>query len=297
MSLTIEPTQGNLKHFKLEADLYRAVDQDEFELYYQPIIELRTGRMTGMEALIRWNHPTLGMISPADFIPLANDTGLIIPIGNWVLETACVQASKWHREFEREDDLSITVNISGRQFQSATLIDSVATALVDAGLDAHNLILEITETTMLQNSVNTLAKLEALKEIGVRLAIDDFGTGYSSLSYLIRFPLDILKIDKSVIDKVCEGREAASIARGMITMGNTLRLNTVAEGIESAEQAYALRDLGCEMAQGYHFAKPMSATQMEQFLHRASNSIEPGSDTSRAIQLTTVDTAIFSPIS
>ena len=277
---------------ELENDLRGALEKGEFELHYQPIIGLRSGQITGMEALIRWNHPTRGLISPADFLPLANETGLIIPIGDWVVETACAQAIAWQREFKRKDDLSITVNISGRQFQCASLADSVAIAIERAGLKAENLILEITEKTMLQNSVNTQAKLEALKEIGVRIAIDDFGTGYSSLSYLIRFPLDVLKIDKSFIDRVCEEREAMAVTRGIITMGHTLRLNTIAEGVESAEQAEALRVLGCEMAQGFHFARPMSVTQMDEFLRRSIESCKPKANLSEALQLATVEPAL-----
>jgi EAL domain-containing protein (putative c-di-GMP-specific phosphodiesterase class I) len=249
-----------------------------------------------MEALIRWNHPVFGLIAPADFLPPANETGLIIPIGNWVLETACAQASEWQREFGREQNLSITVNISGRQFQSRSLIDSVKAALDNASLDAGDLILEITENTMLQNSVNTLAKLEALKEIGVLFAIDDFGTGYSSLSYLIRFPLDLLKIDKSFIDKICDGREAAAVACGLIAMGNALRLTTIAEGIESAEQAAVLLDLGCEMGQGYHFARPMPAAQMENFL-RCIGPRKPAGSPSRAFPPKSIGPSIFSTVS
>lgn len=259
-----------LKRVELEADMQRGVDMKEFELHYQPIIDLESKEMIGMEALVRWNHPELGMIPPADFISVAEETGLIVPLGEWILMEACGRAREWQIKLGRE--FSITVNISSRQFRGDSLIDLVDNAITRAGLNPSNLILEITESTMLQNTDDTQSKLERLKKIGVRLAIDDFGTGYSSLSYLQRFPLDILKIDKSFIDRVCQGKEGAAVARAIITMGDTLHLKTIAEGIESPEQSVELKKLGCEMGQGFHFARPLNCDQMELFLAGADMS-------------------------
>ena len=257
-----------VERIEIENDLRRAVERQEFALHYQPIIELQTGRMTGMEALARWEHPTRGIISPMEFIPVAEETGLIIPLGRWVLETACRQARIWQNEYFGEEPFAITVNLSGRQFQQASLIETIKTALKKSGLPPACLVLEITESMMLQNTEATILKLHEIKDLGVRLAIDDFGTGYSALSYLQRFPVDILKIDKSFVDKISSGREGAAVARAIITMSDTLNLKTVAEGIEKIEQKEVLQNLGCELGQGYHFARPLDAEAMDEFLSR-----------------------------
>lgn len=259
-----------LKRVRLEADMRYGINHKEFEVFYQPIVELHSEQIIGMEALVRWNHPKTGLISPADFIPLAEETGLIVPLGQWILEQACMQAAKWQTEFGFGQRLSITVNIAGRQFQEENLWQTVEAALANSGLPPNSLILEITESTMLLNTETTIKKLTALKNLGIRLAIDDFGTGYSSLSYLQRFPVDILKIDKSFVDKISLSKEGAAVTRAIITMSDTLHLTTIAEGVESPVQQNELKNLGCEMGQGFHFAKPLRSADMSEFLRRAT---------------------------
>ena len=258
-----------MKRIELETDLRAAIEKKEFTLHYQPIIDLQSGRMTGMEALVRWNHPKRGQIQPMEFIPTAEETNLIIPLGRWILEEACMQARQWQNQYDCETTLSITVNLSSRQFKDNSLIETVTGALSKSGLPPESLILEITENTMLENSEATGKKFHELRDLGIRLAIDDFGTGYSSLSYLQRFPIDILKIDKSFIDKINDSREGAAVARAIITMGDTLRLKTIAEGIETGEQITKLQNLGCELGQGFLFAKPLDKHDMNTFLSKA----------------------------
>jgi EAL domain-containing protein (putative c-di-GMP-specific phosphodiesterase class I) len=204
------------------------------------------------------------------FIPLAEETNLIVPLGGWVLREACRQVQEWREKFASEKDFSVTVNISIRQFQQKELVDIVSRALLGSGLPARSLILEITESFMMQDTEATIAKLQRLKDLGVRLAIDDFGTGYSSLSYLQRFPVDILKIDKSFVDKLGQGSEGNAVARAIIMMGDSLNLKTIAEGIETPDQIGELQSLGCGAGQGYHFAKPLDQTDMAKFLAERS---------------------------
>lgn len=258
-----------VKRVQLETDMRTALDRREFEVFYQPIVDLSSETIMGMEALIRWNHPQKGLVPPQEFIPVAEESGLIIHLGRWVLEESCKQAAIWQAAFKHIDRLSITVNIASRQFQDDDLVDMVKTALAKSGLPANCLILEITESTMLKNTDATIKKLDELKSVGIRLAIDDFGTGYSSLSYLQRFPVDILKIDKSFIDKVALGKEGSAVARAIITMSDTLHLRTIAEGIENLGQQTELQNLGCELGQGFHFAKPLPAADMNEFLMRS----------------------------
>jgi diguanylate cyclase (GGDEF)-like protein/PAS domain S-box-containing protein len=259
-----------IKRIRLESDLRSAVENREFEIYYQPILDLGSEQTVGMEALLRWNHPEHGLILPRDFIPLADETGLIIPLGRWILEEACMQARTWQTLHGYGEELSVTVNVAGRQFQDDSLEDIVRQALVKSNLPPKSLVLEITESTMLADTESTMKKLEKLKKLGVRFAIDDFGTGYSSLSYLQRFQVDILKIDKSFIDKIAMTKEGAAVVKAIITMSETLNLMTIAEGIESADQQIELRQLGCELGQGYHFAKPLRVPDMNEFLGRSS---------------------------
>jgi len=259
-----------LKRVQLEADMRVGIDRQEFEVFYQPIIDLHSEKIMGMEALIRWNHPKHGLMPPSDFIPLAEDTNLIVPLGQWILEEACRQAREWQTNYGYGESLSITVNIASRQFQEDSLVTLVKDAMDKAGLPPESLILEITENTMLLNTDATIRKLTELKALGVRLAIDDFGTGYSSLSYLQRFPVDILKIDKTFIDKISEGKEGAAVAKAIITMSDTLQLRTIAEGIESVGQQTELQHLGCELGQGFYFAKPLRSADMREFLRMAS---------------------------
>lgn len=271
-----------IKRSEIETDLRAALSNCEFEMAYQPILELGSDKIKAMEALLRWNHPRGLAIGPDEFIPIAEATGLMEPLGRWILEQSCAQAAHWNREFERLGPLSIAINLSSRQFLDDGLLGAVKLALKSSGLDPHNLILEITEGTMLTDTNKTLSKLRQLRDLGVRLAIDDFGTGYSSLSYLHKFPIDILKIDKSFIDKINNGREGAAMARAIISMSDTLHLETIAEGIEHPEQITALRDLGCEMGQGYHFARPLAANKMSSFLRERLTGSKTNDDERRS---------------
>jgi diguanylate cyclase (GGDEF)-like protein len=257
-----------VERLALEADLRAAVDRGEFSVAYQPIVGLAAGDVVGVEALIRWTHAGRGAIAPGEFIPLAEETGLIVPIGRWILRTACRQAAAWHAERGGEA-LTMTVNVSGRQLEDAGFRDDVAAAIADSGIVPSSLVLELTESTIAQNPDTTRERLLALKALGVRLAIDDFGTGYSSLSYLQQFPIDVLKIDKTFVDNVTRGGSHAALARTIVALADALSVNCVAEGVEESEQRACLRELGCALGQGYHFARPMSADAVGQLLGRA----------------------------
>lgn len=256
-----------MERIELEEDLRRGIEEREFTIHYQPILDLQSNKLVGMEALVRWLHPRYGLIGPLKFIPLAEETNLIVPLGKWILGEACRQVQSWRNEHRDNVDISVTVNISIRQFQQPELVDTVRKALEDSGLPPNSLILEITESFMMQDTEATIEKLQDLKDLGVRLAIDDFGTGYSSLSYLQRFPVDILKIDKSFIDKLGSGSEGNAVAKAIIMMGESLKLKTIAEGIEHAHQIVELQDLGCEAGQGFHFARPLAKEAMDDFLN------------------------------
>jgi len=258
-----------LRSMELEAELRRAVDRGEFVLRYQPIVALSDQRVTGVEALVRWQHPERGLIPPLDFIPLAEETGLILPIDRWVLHEACRQASRWNTRRRAGQPLTISVNLSARQFAHADLPEVVAGALASTGLAPARLVLEITESLLLRDTAATMSRLAQLSALGVRLAMDDFGTGYSSLAYLRRFPVDILKIDKSFVDEIATGPDASAVARAIVHLGQVLRLTTVAEGIEAADQLGELVASGCELGQGYYFAKPLESGEIEDLLTAA----------------------------
>lgn len=258
-----------MERIELEDDLRRGIDHQEFVIHYQPILDLNSNKLLGMEALVRWVHPKYGLLSPMKFIPLAEETNLIVPLGDWILSEACRQVQDWRNIYAELKDVSVTVNISIRQFQQKELVDIVSKALITSGLPSSCLILEITESFMMQDTEATIIKLQLLKDLGVRLAIDDFGTGYSSLSYLQRFPIDILKIDKSFVDKLGQGSEGNAVAKAIIMMGDSLNLKTIAEGIETPGQIGELQSLGCEAGQGFHFAKPLRKKDMEEFLNSA----------------------------
>ena len=245
----------------VETRLRRALDRGEFLLHYQPIVDLERGRISGMEALLRWQHPDLGLVAPADFIPVLEETGLIVPVGEWVLHTACSQARRW-QEAGLDWPLRMAVNLSGRQFRDVSLVRSVDQVLKDTGMNPKNLELEITESVLMHSHDGSEEVLDLLHARGVRLAIDDFGTGYSSLSYLKRFPLHALKIDRSFVRDVATDAEDASIVRATIAMARSLKLDVVAEGLESPEQLKVVRDAGCQEAQGYYFAHPLPADQI-----------------------------------
>ncbi|MFF5296996.1 putative bifunctional diguanylate cyclase/phosphodiesterase [Paractinoplanes globisporus] len=249
----------------LEADLRRAVVRHEFELRYQPIVHLTTGDITGVEALIRWQHPTRGVVPPADFIPLAEETGLIVPIGEWVLREATQRVSEWNKRRPGRP-LTVSVNISAVQLEQCVLPQVVQSALDASGLPADRLILELTESLLVDHRTATLRRLEAIKALGVRLAIDDFGTGYSSLAYLRRFPVDIIKIDKSFVDDVVDEPTAAALTHGIIQLGRALQLSTIAEGIEHAGQLSSLAGGNCELGQGYYFAEPLTQSALDDLL-------------------------------
>jgi diguanylate cyclase (GGDEF)-like protein len=255
-----------MERIELEADLRRGIEENEFTIHYQPIIDLQSRGIMGMEALVRWLHPKFGLLSPMTFIPLAEETNLIVPLGEWIICEACRQMQDWRTQHPGLNDISLTVNISIRQFMQIELVDIVSRALESSGLPPRCLILEITESFMMQDTEATILKLHELKKLGIRLAIDDFGTGYSSLSYLQRFPIDILKIDKSFVDKLGQGSEGNAVARAIIMMGDSLNLKTIAEGIEHNDQIAALQDLGCEAGQGFHFAKPLTKEDMDDYL-------------------------------
>jgi diguanylate cyclase (GGDEF)-like protein/PAS domain S-box-containing protein len=239
---------------QLKADLSHAIDTGQLTLYYQPVIDMHTREMVGTEALLRWFHPVRGTVSPAEFIPLAEESDLIVEIGNWVLDEACRQAIGFQRSDPALADSSMTVNLSGRQLGDPRLVQKVADALDASGLRPDRLVLEITETALMTDVEASIDILTALKELGVRLAIDDFGTGYSSLSYLKAFPLDILKIDRSFVDGVELGEEEAALASAVVKLAQTLNLATVAEGVETPAQARTLLDIGCRLAQGFLYS-------------------------------------------
>ncbi|MDI6100477.1 EAL domain-containing protein [Actinoplanes sp. NEAU-A12] len=254
------------RHLEMEADLRRAVLRHEFELRFQPIVRLRTGEISGLEALVRWQHPERGMIPPLDFIPLAEETGMIVPIGEWVLREACREAAQWNAQRDPASPLSVSVNLSAVQLDRPDLPEVVGKALADSGLPARCLIIELTESLLVDHRQETLGRLEAIKALGVRLAIDDFGTGYSSLAYLRRFPVDIIKIDKSFVDDVGDVPAAAALTLGIIQLGQALQLSTVAEGIEDAGQLSELTGGNCELGQGYYFAEPLTSEAMQELL-------------------------------
>jgi diguanylate cyclase (GGDEF)-like protein len=249
----------------LEAHLRRALARGELDLHYQPKQAIAGGAITGMEALLRWRHAELGMVAPVRFIPIAEETGLIVPIGEWVLRTACIHAAALRRDAGIEHP-RVAVNLSARQFADQSLVPLVASVLTASGLQADCLELEITESLVMQNPEQAARLLAQLKEMGVQLAMDDFGTGYSSLAYLKRFPVDSIKIDRSFIQGLPGDEEDATITQAVIAMAHSLRLRTIAEGVETAEQLAFLERLGCDEIQGYYFSKPLPFGELQQFL-------------------------------
>lgn len=248
----------------LETSLHRAIRQQEFLLYYQPRVDLRTGRISGVEALVRWNHPEMGLVSPARFIPLAEETGLIVPIGEWVLRTACAQNKAWQEA--GLPPLRMAVNLSARQFRQENLIQMVADVLAETGLDPRWLELELTESLLMERAEQSVSILRSLADMGIDIAVDDFGTGYSSLGYLKRFPITNLKIDQSFIRDIASDPDDAILVRTIITMAHGLGMKTVGEGVESLEQVDFLCRHGCEEVQGYYFSRPLTAEGCEELL-------------------------------
>ena len=259
---------GVVERLALKADLQRALEHEEFVLHYQPIVQLDGARIVGMEALVRWQHPERGLLAPDQFIPLAEETGLIRSMGEWVLREACSRMRAWQIALGRE--LTLTVNLSPRQVSEPTLVQEVAAALGESGLPPGSLVLEITESVLMGDTETTTGKLGRLQGLGVRLAIDDFGTGYSSLEYLKRLPIDMIKVAKPFVDDVTRGREQSDLAEAIIRLGDTFGLETVAEGIEHPEQALLLRELGCPLGQGFFFSVPLRVAEAEAALAGAA---------------------------
>jgi EAL domain-containing protein (putative c-di-GMP-specific phosphodiesterase class I) len=271
---------------RLKAELIRALERGEFTVHYQPSVELATGRLAGVEALVRWQHPERGLVPPLEFVPMAEQTGLIVPLGRFVLREACRQLRAWHDLYPAHRPMTVSVNLSARELDEPGLVESVRAALTDAGLDPAHLVLEITESLLLVDLPRTVRILAELRALGVRLAVDDFGTGYSSLAYLENLPVDILKIDKSFVDRIGEPGQAGAgagdpterqqpvMVSAISQLGHALRLQLVAEGIELPEQVATLRGLACHYGQGYYFARPLAPDGLADLLRRQTD--EPG---------------------
>ena len=259
---------GTLERLELESELRHALERGQFHLEYQPQLDLASGAVVGMEALLRWQHPQLGRVPPASFIGLAEEMGLIIPIGDWVLRTACAQARAW--QLAGHGPLRLAVNLSARQFKQKNLLHAVAQALADTGFDAACLELELTESMVMHDVEQATAIMAKLKALGVQLSIDDFGTGYSSLAYLRHFPIDVLKIDKTFVSDITHSMDDAAIVRAIISLAHSLRLKVIAEGVETEQQLAFLRRHGCDQMQGYLFSRPLAAPAFETLLLEGS---------------------------
>ncbi|HYY43056.1 MAG TPA: bifunctional diguanylate cyclase/phosphodiesterase, partial [Pyrinomonadaceae bacterium] len=251
---------------QLETDMRHALERNEFFVHYQPIVALDDFKLRGFEALVRWQHPERGYISPGEFIPIAEETGLIIPLGEWVLREACAQMERWQKIFPADPPLVISVNLSSKQFIQQDLIKQVAGIIEETNIDPKGLKLEITESMVMDNVEQATEMLRQLRALGLKLSIDDFGTGYSSLSYLHRFPVDTLKIDRSFVTRMTDNNENLEIVRTIVTLAQTLGMDVVAEGVETNEQLSMLHTLGCENGQGYFFSKPVDAKGAEKII-------------------------------
>ncbi len=279
-----------IERLDMETDMRRAIEKGEFRVHFQPILRISDGSVAELEALVRWEHPTRGMISPAMFIPLAEETGLIVPLGTWVMRESCRQLVRWHEEFPALKSMGISVNLSGRQLVDSGLVDSVQRVIRETGLDSRLIKLEITESIMMQDIPLTILRLRELYELGVRLAVDDFGTGYSSLCYLNDFPVDTLKIDRAFVQRLGQQPEDQAIVEAIITLGKNLSMHVTSEGIETDEQLQILRDLQCDLGQGFLFSKPLDVLRMDKYLASAASEIEEqspnrrGSDTRKLLR-------------
>ena len=256
-----------VERLALERDLRHGLERGEFQIYYQPVLDVRTRRPVEVEALVRWHHPERGLISPGEFIPIAEETGLIVPLGHWVLAEACRQLAAWRTAFPDCAPSAVSVNLSARQFRHPSLTADIAQILAETGLPPASLKLEITESVMMDDTASTLEALRDLKQLGVQLAVDDFGTGYSSLSYLKRFPTDAMKIDRSFARGLDQSREDQALVEAMIAAANALRLQVTVEGVETEEQLEFLERVGCDLVQGFLFAPPMPPDEVARFLH------------------------------
>ncbi|WP_166177357.1 putative bifunctional diguanylate cyclase/phosphodiesterase [Rubrobacter tropicus] len=261
--------QRALGRLELENDLRRAVEEDEFAVHYQPIVNLQTGELWGMEALVRWDHPERGLLDPDEFVPVAEESGLVVPMGELVLEEACRRAVVWQRELPRTPPLAVSVNLSGRQLRRPDLQDVIRRALEESGLSASSLGLDITETVYIGAMDANTAALDRIKALGVRVSLDDFGSGYSSLSYLKRLPADILKVDKSFTKGLGLEAEDTAIVQTVVDLAHILGMEVVAEGVEVDVQETLLREMGCDFGQGYHFSRPLPPEGALEFLNSA----------------------------
>ncbi|MBW4521417.1 MAG: EAL domain-containing protein [Scytolyngbya sp. HA4215-MV1] len=258
-----------VQRLQLETDLRRAIEQREFQLYYQAIVDLSTNQIAGFEALIRWHHPERGMVSPLEFIPVAEETGMILPLGQWIFQEACRQIKTLQEQFPNHPPLMISINLSGKQFAQPNLVEFIEQTLAETELAGHCVKLEITESVAMHDVDNTIALLHRLKALDLQLSIDDFGTGYSSLSYLHRFPIDTLKVDRSFVSRMVEDNDHAAIVQTIVTLGHALKLDLVAEGIETIEQQAKLQTIHCEYGQGYLFSKPVDIDAAALLLEKA----------------------------
>jgi len=261
----------NMNLLEMETDLRRAIDGDELRVFYQPIVALDTGEIREFEALIRWQHPKYGLIMPDKFISIAEETGLIIPIGEWILKEACRQTAEWQKTIRSPESLSVCVNLSAKQLKHPNLISQVRKILTETALNPRCLKLEVTESMVMENSDKAVAVISDLHRLGISLSTDDFGTGYSSLSYLHQFPFNCLKIDRSFVSKMDSEQKSEAIVRTILLLGQNLHIETIAEGIETERQLEALRLLGCRFGQGYLFSKPVNA---QDAAHLLQNGLE-----------------------
>jgi EAL domain-containing protein (putative c-di-GMP-specific phosphodiesterase class I) len=264
-----------VERLELRAALNHAVNEGHFLLQYQPIVDLVTGEAVGFEALIRWAHPVRGIIAPDQFIEVAEESGLIVPIGRWVLDQALHAVAQWRRIVPRSRQPYVSVNVSVRQFRQAGFVEHVRQALEYVGVPARALILEITETLLMRDDEQVWADLTELQELGVRIAIDDFGTGYSSLGYLRQRPIDVVKIDKTFIDDIVDSQQQLGLVTGIVSLAQNLNLTVVAEGIEDGTHRDLLVRIGCPLGQGYYYSQPIGATEAVSWLAAPENALEP----------------------
>ncbi len=250
----------------LESELRRAVERQDFVVYYQEIRSLGSRRITGFEALLRWRHPERGILPPAEFLPLAEETGLVIPIGWWVFHEVCRQIREWRRRLPPQSTLSVSVNLSGRQFLQPDLVQRLTDILEETCVEPSWVKLEIVETIIMEHCATIIAKLQQLRRLGVGLALDDFGTGYSSLSRLLNFPIDTLKIDRSFVQRLRPGGGECAVVSAIVTLARDLNMETVAEGVETEQQLHTLSAMGCDFAQGYLFSPPLESEAAGQLL-------------------------------
>jgi EAL domain-containing protein (putative c-di-GMP-specific phosphodiesterase class I) len=254
----------------MDSALNQAIDQQELSVFYQPIFSLYDDKLLGFEALVRWTHPELGFISPEKFIPIAEETGLVIKVDNWVLREVCQQMATWQVDYPQHSPLTISVNISGQNFSQPTFVEYIRSILQSSGLQPDQLHLEITESTIMKYADSTVKMLADLKQMGVKLHIDDFGTGYSSLNYLHNFSLDAIKIDRSFISNMLKSESSSGLVYTIIKLAHMLNMTVIAEGVETDNQKSLLKNMQCEQAQGYYFAKPMDKTSLERLYMQKS---------------------------